>query len=212
MIFGVEAALHQPLREFERHSGSAKLLVRILATFLVRIDDGQRIGNAVGTGQVMVGHDEINAESLRRFGRRECANAHVNADDQANAGRGRAFDHVIAHVVALANTVGDVEVRRSATELDRSLQDDDRHGAVDVVVAIDQDGFFAFNGGIETIDSGAQAGHLFWRVKMGNGRHQKMLCSIQVGDSTTDQQRSEDMSCICNRRTAEGCTRTQRCG
>ncbi len=70
---------------------------------------------------------------------------------------GRALDHIVAHVVAFANAVRHVEVGRAAAEFNRSLQNDDGHGAVDVVVAVDQNGLFAFDGGVDAVDGGAQA-------------------------------------------------------
>ena len=166
LIVRVEAALHQSLRQFESHARAAELLVGIFASRLIGIDDGQRLGHAIGTGQVMVGDDQIDAQALRRFRGREGADAHVDADDQANAGGGGALDHVVAHVVAFANAVRHVEVGRAAAEFDRGLQNDDRHGAVDVVVAVDQNRLFAFDGGVDAVDGGAQARHPLGGVQM----------------------------------------------
>ena len=188
LIFRVEATLHQSLRHFERHARAAQLLVGILAACLIRIHHGQRVRHAVGTGQVMVGHDQIDTQPLRRFCRREGANAHVDADDQANAGRGGALDHVVAHVVAFANAVRHVEIRRSSAEFDRRLQNDDGHRAVHVVVAVNQNRFFALDGGVDAIDGGAQAGHLFGRVQMGKGRGKEARGGFGIGDAAHDQQ------------------------
>jgi hypothetical protein len=80
----------------------------------------------------------------------------------------------------------DVIERAAAAELDRGLQDDDRHGAVDVVIPVDEDWLFAFDRGVEAIDGGAQASHLFRRVEMSNRRRQKTLRRIRVSNSTTD--------------------------
>ena len=127
-----------------------------------------RLGDAVGSGQVMVGNDEIDAQALRGFGGSEGADAHVDADDEANAGGGGALDHIVAHVVAFANAMRDVEVGGAAAEFDGGFQNDDGHGAVDVVVAVDENGIFAFDGGVDAIDGGAQTGHLLGCVKMGD--------------------------------------------
>ena len=115
----------------------------------------------------MVGDDQIDAESLRCFRGSEGANAHVDANDEANTCCGGSLDHVAAHVVALAYAVGNVEVGCAAAKLDRGLQDNDGHGAVDVVVAVDQDGFFAFDGGVEAVDRSGESSHSSRIVKMG---------------------------------------------
>ena len=163
----VQAPLHQSVGEFESDARAAKLFIGILATLLIRIDDGHRVGHAIGTGEVMVGDDQVDAEASRGFSGGEGADAHVNADDQANAGRGGALDHVVPHVIAFANAVRHMEVGRAAAEFDRSLQDDDRHGSVDVIVAVNENLFFAFDGGVDAIDGCAQTRHKIGVVKMG---------------------------------------------
>ena len=183
---GVEAALHQSLRELEGHARAAELLVGIFATVLIRIHNRERFGHAIGTGQVMIGHDQIDAQTLRGFRGREGANAHVDADDQANARRRGTLDHVVAHVVAFTNAMRDVEVGRASAELDRGFQNDDGHGAVHVVVAVDEDGFFAFDGGVDAIDRCAEAGHTIWSVKMGERRGEKGAGRFRIGDAAAD--------------------------
>ena len=156
----------------------------------------------------MVGDDQIDAEALRRLGRREGADAHVDADDQANAGRGGALDHIVAHVVAFANAVRHVEVGRASAEFDRGLQNDDRHGAVDVVVAVDEDRLFAFDGGVDAIDGGAQAGHLFGRVEMRERRREKALGRFRIGDAAAHEQRARECGrALATPRSAESARR-----
>ena len=85
-----------------------------------------------------------------------------------------------------------VEIGRAAAQFDRSLQNDDCHGAVDVIVAVDQDGFFAFDGGVDAIDGGAQAGHPFRSVKMGERGREKRW-RIRHRDAAAHQQWREDV-------------------
>src|SRR5580700_3203129 len=110
----------------------------------------------------MVGDDQVDAETLRSFRGSEGADAHVHADDQANARGGSALDYIVAHIVALANAVRHVKVGGASAEFNRSLQDDDGHGAVHVVVAVDEDGLLAFDGGGDAIDSCWQTHHETW--------------------------------------------------
>ena len=88
-------------------------------------------------------------------------------------GRRGALDHIVAHVVAFANAMWHVEVGRAAAELNRSLQNDDRHGAVHVVVAVDEHGLFAFDGGVDAVDGGAQTGHALRGVEVRERRREK---------------------------------------
>ena len=60
----------------------------------------------------------------------------------------------------------DVEVGCASAELNRGLQDDDGHGAVHVIVAVDENGFFAFDGGVDAIDRCAEASHPVGSVQM----------------------------------------------
>lgn len=109
----------------------------------------------------MIGDDQVDAQTLRGFRRGEGADAHVDADDEANAGGCGAFDDIVAQVVAFANAVGHVKIGSASAEFDGSLQNDDGHGSIYVVVAVDEDGLFAFDGGVEAVDGGAQAEHFF---------------------------------------------------
>ena len=54
---------------------------------------------------MMVRDDQIHAQALRGFSGREGTNAHVHADDQANARSGGALDHIIAQIVAFADAM-----------------------------------------------------------------------------------------------------------
>ena len=142
----------------------------------------------------MIGDDKVHAEAVRRFRGPERADAHVHADDQTNSrGRG-SFDHVIAHVIAFADAVRNVEVGSAATKFDGSLQNDDRHRAVDVVISVDQDWLFAFDSGVEAVDRGAQPGHLLRRVEIGERGRKKTLRLFAVCNTPPDKKRCKDRS------------------
>ena len=103
---------------------------------------------SIRAGKVVVGDDEIDARAPRALGRGKGTSAGIDADDQSNAAGGGAFDHISAQVVAFANPVRHVEIRRASAEFDRGFQDHDGGGAIDVVVAIDENSLFAFDGAL----------------------------------------------------------------
>ena len=131
----------------------------------------------------MVGDDEIDAASSGSVRGSKGANAGVNANDEANAiGRGL-LDHLVAHAVAFADAVRHVVVDLAATDLQGRLEDYDGGGAVNVVVAINEDGLAALNGGSQTLDGGTQAGHEVGRMQVRERRRKELLCLIGGGDA-----------------------------
>ena len=68
-----------------------------------------------------------------------------------------AFDHVAPQIVAFFDSVGHVKVGRAAAQFDGGFEDDDGGGAIDIVVAVDQDAFLALNRRLEAIDGGFHA-------------------------------------------------------
>ena len=72
---------------------------------------------------------------------------------------GGALDHIAAKVVAFFDSVGNVEVGGAAAQFNSGFEDDDGRGAIDVVIAVDQDAFFALDGGVEAVYGGFHAGH-----------------------------------------------------
>src|SRR5580692_2444714 len=109
-----EAALHERLRQFECNACAAQRFAGIFATWLIRIQHRERGGHAVLAREVVVGDDEVHAEAMRGFGGGEGSNAGINADDEMNACGGGALDHVAAKIVALFDSMGNVEVSRTA--------------------------------------------------------------------------------------------------
>src|SRR5262249_46002919 len=135
----------------ERNSGTAKRLAGIITAGLVGIEYGQRVRHTVLVREMVIGDDEVEAKSLRGFGGGECANAGIDADDEAYAFGGSLLDHFVAHAIAFEKAMGNVEVASSSAEFDRGLQNDDGHSTVDVIVAVDKNPLAVLNGGAQSL-------------------------------------------------------------
>ena len=103
------------------------------------------MASAVGSvssadAKMMVGDDEVKAEATRSFSLGEGAHAGVDGDDEANALGICCLKHERLQAIALAQTMRHVEANSAAEHLDSSFQQDDGGCAVDVVVAVEQDG------------------------------------------------------------------------
>ena len=160
------SALDQGLRQLESHARAAQFLARVPATLLIRIDHRQRRRNPLRTGKVMVGDDQVHAQPPGGFGGSESPDAHVHADDEPDTCRGRLLDDVVAHVVAVADAVRNMEFRRAAAQFNGGLEDYDCGGAIDIVVAVDQDRLFVLDGGFDPVNGRLHAGHEVRRVQM----------------------------------------------
>ena len=75
-----------------------------------------------------------------------------------DAHRSGAFNHVGAHAVTVFQAMRNVEAGFAARHLDSLLQNDHRHGSVDVVVAVDQDLLFGLDGGLDPRHGVAHSG------------------------------------------------------
>ena len=93
----------------------------------------------LGFWQVVVGDDEVEAEGFGGFGGGEGADAGVDADDEADTFAGGDFEDLVAHAVAFAQAVRDVEADFAAAAFDGGFEQDDGGGAIYVVVAVDED-------------------------------------------------------------------------
>ena len=194
LIFCVQPPLHQSLGDFKCDPSAAKLLVGILASRLIGIDDSQRLRHTVGPGQMVIGNDKIDPKPLGGLHRRESTDAHIHADDEPNArGRG-ALDHIVAQIVALANAVRDMKVGSASAEFNCGLQNDHRHCAIHVVVAVDEHRLFAFDGRIQPIDCRAHAGHLLRGMQVRNAGEKKAGGGIRVCNSAPNEQTRQRMN------------------
>src|SRR5258708_3317749 len=108
----------------------------------------------------MIGDDEIDPKPLRSLRRGKGADAHVDADNEADARGGGALDYIGAQIVALADAVRNVKVSGASAEFNCSFQNNDCHRSIDVIVAVDEHRLFAFDGGLQSVDRGAHASHL----------------------------------------------------
>src|SRR6185369_16744699 len=125
--------LKQCLRNFERHSRPAKSLRGIGTRLLIRIQDGERFRISAIMRKVMIGNDQIKSKPLRRLSSSKRANAGVDADNQPDSLLGRALNHLVAHSIALKQTMRNMEVARPAQQLDYGLQYDRGHRAIHVI-------------------------------------------------------------------------------
>ena len=108
----------------------------------VRIDDGERVGQALRR-LVMVEDDDVEAE-LARFGDRLVADrAAIDGDDEAGAARGEGGHRLAVRPVAFGDAIGNVDDRFAAAGLEIFAQQRRARRAVDVVVGEDRDPFRA---------------------------------------------------------------------
>jgi hypothetical protein len=159
-----DRTLEQRLRELERDGRSAKRFFGIRAARLIRVQDGERGGKfVVGISQMVIGDDEVEAETTCGFSLSEGAHAGVDGDHDAYAlGVGR-FEHARLHAVAVANAMWDVkadEITPGAAEhFDGGFEQDNGDGAVDVVVAVEKNRFSRGDGAFEALDRNRHAKH-----------------------------------------------------
>ncbi len=135
-IWGFE----QRLGQLECDARAAEVLARVGAVRLVGVEDGERLGQSHRRfGQVVVGDDEVEVEARGFIRGGEGADAGVHTDDEAHVlGRG-AGEHLGLHAIAVAQAMRDVIADGATEDFDGRLEQDDRSGAVDVVVAVDED-------------------------------------------------------------------------
>src|ERR1039458_2121966 len=100
---------------------------------------------------MVICNDEVEAEAARGFSFSEGAHAGVDGDDDANALGVSRFKDARLHAVAVAEAMGDVKSDVAAQHFDGGFEQDDGNGAVDVVVAIEEDGLARGDGAVETI-------------------------------------------------------------
>ena len=178
------------VRELEGDGGSAEALVRVRAVGLGWVDDGKGFGDAGDlVGEVVVGDDEVEGRGLWLHRRRsEGADAGVDTDDETDArGCGEAEDvrlHAIAFADAMGDVVGDLggtAGRRDA--LDGGLEEDGGGGAVDVVVAVDEDGLAGVDGLLDAGDGFTHAEEKEGVVEGVEGGGEEGGCSGGIGDA-----------------------------
>ena len=136
----------------------------------------------------MIGHDQVDAHPLCSLCGSEGANAGIDADDQAHTCGGRSLNHVVFHAVAVFDPVRNMKLNDASADLDRRFQNDDRRCAVDVVVTVNQDGFFALDGSADSFDCRTHAEHGIRRMKISQSRMQKALRIFWADDAAIDEE------------------------
>ena len=109
--------------------------------------------------QMMVCNNQVDAQAAGGFRGGESADAGIDADDEMNSlGRGP-LDHIAAQIVALFDAMRNMEIGSAPTKFYRRLQNHDGGGAIDVVIAVDEDAFFALDGSIKAVDGSSHTVH-----------------------------------------------------
>ena len=114
--------------------------------------------------------DEIDARTARTFRRRKRARPGIHTDHEFDSRRRGALNHVTAQVVALANAVWHMKIRRAAAQFNRCFQNDDGSRDIHVVIAIDEDPLLAFDGRVKPLHRRFHSGHQIRRMQMGKRR------------------------------------------
>ena len=116
------APFQNGLGELEGDGGAAEGFFRVSAAGLVGVENGEGVGDGVrGFEEVMVGDDEVEAESAGCFRFGEGAHAGVNGDDEADAIGIGGLNHAGLEAVAFAKAMGDVEADHAAEHFDGGL-------------------------------------------------------------------------------------------
>ena len=141
---------------------------------------------------MVVGDDEVEAEAARGFSFSECAHAGVDGDDDANAFGVGGFEHARLHAVAVAQAMRNMKADEAAEHFDGGFEQDDGDGAVDVVVAIEQDRLARGDGSFDALDGGGHAEHEKGIVEVGRFGIQEGEGFGGRGDAARDEQLSEN--------------------
>ena len=108
---------------------------------------------------MVIGDDEIEPEGFGGLGGGKGADAGIDADDETHALRGCGFEHLIAHTVAFAETMRDVKTDFAAEHFNGCFEQNGGGGAIDVIVAVDQDRLSALYGLLNARNGGGHAEH-----------------------------------------------------
>src|SRR5687767_7901116 len=126
--------------KLKRHANPRQTLVRIIALGLVRIYYRKRVGiSARRIRYVMVRNYKIQAVLFRPGNRLETPNPAVYAYHDLASGVFRLLKRRDVDTVAFGKSIGDVEVRFPAQDLQCLSQQDGPCRSVDVIVTPDQD-------------------------------------------------------------------------
>src|ERR1041384_1721303 len=87
-------------------------------------------------------------------GESACQFPRADAGEETDACGSSLFYDIVFHAIAVVNSMGNMKVRRTTAKLDCSFENHDGSGAIHVVIAVDKNRLFAFDGGFETVNCG----------------------------------------------------------
>ena len=143
--------------------------------------------------QMVVGDDEVEAEAARGFSFSEGAHAGVDGDDEADTVGVSRFKNARLHAVAFAEAMGDVKAGFTAEHFDGGFEQDDGDGAIDVVVAVEENGLAGGDGALEAIDGGGHAEHEEGIVEVRDFGIEEDVGGGCSGDAAGDEEFGEDL-------------------
>ena len=196
-------AFQQRLRQLQRDGRAAKRFLGISAAVLVGVEDGESGWNRIiDAREMMIGDDEVKPEALRTLSFGKGAHARVDSDDEANAVGVCGFEHRRLQPVALAQPVRNMKAHHAAQHLDRRLEKHDGGGAVDVVIAVKQDGLPACDGCFHAFHGGLHPQHQQRIVQLSHFRIEKCEGFAGGADAARDEEFREnqgDTRRLCKR-------------
>jgi hypothetical protein len=116
------------------------------------------------------------------------ADAGINTQHDAVTVRVRPLDHRHAHSVAVRQAMRDVRVHTGAESTQRCEQDDDRHRAIHVVVAVDENLFLALDCAAQALDRPRHVRHSEGVMEVGERWMEKPLRRFRLRDIAQGQQ------------------------
>ena len=174
------------LDQLEGHTGAAQVLFRVRAIRAIGIEHGER-GREVGLGQVMVGDDDVDAEFVGAAHHFGGADAGIHADNQLHPLFGGGLHHFAPHAVAVLQAVRHVIRGGAAGEFEGLGEEHHAGGAVDVVVAVDQDALALADGARDALNGDRHVAQGQRIVQFFEGRVQEAVGGRGVGESAVHQ-------------------------
>src|SRR5215831_12467113 len=136
---------------------------------------------------MMVRYNAVDAELLRTSDHFVLANDGIYADyNLAPVGR-RLLDDVQAHAVTFCQAMRDVCLHSGAGRAQCREQHHYSHGAVYIVVAIDQDLLLSLDGAPEASDGGLHVRHEEWIVEVAQAGAQETVCHGRILEASPHQ-------------------------
>jgi hypothetical protein len=126
------------LNQLEGNSHPTEVLIGIIAVGAVRVEHGQSVGK-IALGKVMVRDNAVHTQHRGSFNHLEGLDTRVDADNELDTFLRRLLDHRRLHPVPILKTPWNVIARVAPEHVERFAQDDHCSGAVNIIIAVDQD-------------------------------------------------------------------------